>query len=192
MFKKVDSEYFYRLLHPRPVVLVAVKAQDGRVNFMACSWVTPVSEDPPLIALALSRESYTRDIILEVKEFTVNIPSLQLLEEVWISGTTSGREVDKVAKTGVELGRAENVSAPVIQGSIGYLECKLKEYHEVGECTLIVGEVIGAYARENTFERGTWRLEKTSPLLHLGSVYFTTANRYTVKPASLKKKKKRS
>jgi len=189
MFSQIDLEYFYRLLHPRPVVLVAVKDENGKVNFMSCSWITPVSEDPPLIALAISHESYTREVILKKKEFTVNIPSMQLLEEVWIAGTTSGKKVDKVKETGVEVEDARNISAPIILKSIGYLECRLKDYVEAGECTLIIAEVVAAYAKEGTFTRGIWKLEKTSPLLHVGSVYFTTANRYLVKPASLKKKR---
>ncbi len=43
----------YKLLHPKPVVLVCARGKEGRVNVMDCSWVTPMSDDPPLIAISL-------------------------------------------------------------------------------------------------------------------------------------------
>jgi len=49
----VDLGESYKLLHPRPVVLVCARGKDSRVNVISCPWVTPVSDDPPLIAISL-------------------------------------------------------------------------------------------------------------------------------------------
>ncbi|RLG51036.1 MAG: flavin reductase family protein, partial [Thermoproteota archaeon] len=63
------GDYFYRLLHPSLTVLLVSKSSE-KVNVMACSWCTPVSEDPPLIAVAVSKESLTNQLIRESREFT--------------------------------------------------------------------------------------------------------------------------
>lgn len=164
---------FSKLLHPRPVVLVCSISKEGKPNVMACSWVTPVSEEPPLVALALWRKGYTHGLIEEVKEFTVNVPPSSLLKQVWIAGTKSGRRVDKIALTGLKLAPAKKVKPPVVEDCIGHLECRLTSFTRVGECNLYVGEVVEAYAVENLFKEGVWS-EEAGVLLHSGGKVFTT------------------
>ena len=49
---KVDNEKFYKLLTPRPAVLVTTISPDGIPNAAPFSFVMPVSIEPPLIAFA--------------------------------------------------------------------------------------------------------------------------------------------
>ncbi|MCD6488355.1 MAG: flavin reductase [Desulfurococcales archaeon] len=51
----IDRENYY-VLHPRPVYLIVTRRKQGGYNVMAASWVMPVSEEPPLVALAISKE----------------------------------------------------------------------------------------------------------------------------------------
>lgn len=171
---KVDVKPdFFKLLHPRPVVLVCSISGEGRPNVMACSWITPVSEEPPLIALALWKRGYTHRLIEEVKEFTVNVPPSNLVKQVYLAGTKSGRKVDKVALTGLKLKPAKKVKPPVVEECVGHLECRLTSSMKAGECTLYVGEVVEAYAEENLFKGGVWS-EGANVLLHNGGDLFTT------------------
>ncbi len=164
-------EEFFKLLHPRPVVLIVAQSR-GKVNAMACSWCTPISEEPPTIGVVLARESYTRELILESREFTVNVPSRELLSAVWIAGTKSGRDVDKTKLMNVTLRPGKKVTTPIIEECIGHLECKVMSWYEIGECTLIVGEVLSAYADEDKLYRGNWDVRKAEVLLHLGGSVF--------------------
>jgi flavin reductase (DIM6/NTAB) family NADH-FMN oxidoreductase RutF len=170
---KKDVESFHFLLHPRPVVLVCSVDKDGRPNVMACSWITPISEEPPLIALSLWRRGYTRQLIEAVKEFTVNIPSADLVKAVWIAGTRSGRRTDKFAITGLKTQPSKKVSAPIIEQCIGHLECKLVDYVKAGECNVYIAEVVAAYADEELLVNNVWN-ERANVLLHAGGKYFTT------------------
>ncbi len=171
---KVDVRpHFFKLLHPRPVVLVCSVSREGKPNVMTCSWITPVSEEPPLIALALWRKGYTRILIEEVKEFTVNVPQSALVKHVWIAGTKSGKKVDKISLTGLKLMPAKKVKPPVVEDCIGHLECRLTSYMKVGECILYVGEVVEAYAEEGLFKGGIWS-EEANVLLHSGGDLFAT------------------
>ena len=88
---KVDvMEDFYKLLNPCMTVLVVSMSKNGRPNVMTCAWNMPVSEDPPMIALSLGKESYTGELIKKSGEFTVNIPDERLLKALWLCGARSG------------------------------------------------------------------------------------------------------
>jgi len=167
------KEDFFKVLHPKLTVLIAAYSKDKRPNVMACSWITPASEEPPLIAAFLARTSYTRQLILESKYFTVNVPTLDLLKAVWVAGTRSGRRGDKIKAMGVAVKPAKNVDAPIIDGCAAYLECKLNQAIEVGECTALIGEVVEAYANPQLFQAGAWSVERAKLLLHLGGALFT-------------------
>lgn len=171
MKKEVGT--FYYLLHPRPVALICSIDEKERSNFMACSWITPVSEEPPMISISLWKEGYTCQLIKQAREFTVNIPSASLVKEVWIAGSKSGRKVDKFKLTGLKAKPAKKVKPPIIEQCIGHLECKLVNSIEAGECIVFIGEVLAAYAEEELLAKEMWS-EKAEVLLHLGGRQFTT------------------
>jgi len=174
---KKDVESFYSLLHPRPVVLICSVDKDGKPNVMACSWIMPVSEEPPMIALSLWRRGYTHQLIEAAKEFTVNIPSADLVKAVWIAGTRSGRRTDKFAVSGLKTQPAKKVSVPIIEQCIGHLECKLVDYVKAGECNVYIAEVVAAYADEELLTNNVWS-DRANVLLHAGGKYFTTPQAY--------------
>ena len=166
------GDYFYRLLHPSLTVLLISKS-GSKVNVMACSWCMPVSEDPPLVAVAVSKDSLTNQLIRESGEFTISIPPSTMLAQVWKAGTVSGRKVDKIRELGLKLAPPKATSTPSIDGCLASLECKVANEVEAGECTLFIGEVKAAYADRRVFKRGLWDLSRAGLLLHLGSRQFT-------------------
>ncbi|MCX8187097.1 MAG: flavin reductase family protein [Nitrososphaeria archaeon] len=164
---------FYKLLHPCITVLVASVSRSGRPNVMACAWNMPVSEEPPMIAIAIGRESYTNELIKESGEFTVNILGQEYLEAIWICGTRSGRNIDKFRLANLTLEPARRVKPPIIKECAAYLECKLHNYVDSGECTIFIGEVLDAYASKEVFSKDGWNIEKIGLPLHLGGRLFT-------------------
>ncbi len=169
------GEGFYTLLHPRPVVLIVATDPEGKANAMACAWITPVSEEPPILAACLSEESYTRELILKTREFTVNIPTAQLLEAVRVAGTKSGRKVDKIPLMRVTLSPSKAVKPPIIAECVGHIECKTRESVVMGECTVFFADVVVAYADKELLARGLWRLDRAEVLLHVGGNRFAKA-----------------
>jgi len=167
------GEYFYFLLHPRPVVLVVTRTKDGRVNVMACSWNTPVSEEPPMVALSIAKDSFTHRVIAETREFTVNIPTDELAHQVIVAGYKSGKTTDKLKLMKVSLLPAKRVSPPIIGECVGHIECKLERSVDAGETTLFLARVVEAYANEGAFQKGSWKLERVKPLQHVKGKEFT-------------------
>jgi len=182
MGMKVDvMDDFYKLLHPCMTILVVSISRDGKPNVMTCAWNMPVSEDPPMIAVALGEESYTSQLIKESGEFTVNIPDERLLKAVWLCGTRSGRRADKFKLAGLTPAPAKKVKPPIISECAAHLECKLHDRVEAGECVVFIGEVLEAYCSKEVFEKGVWNVEKIGLPLHLGGRLFAVPTR-VIKP----------
>lgn len=172
MKTEVDLNESYKLLHPRPVVLICAKGKDGKVNVMSCSWITPASDDPPLITASLWKEGYTHKLIDETGEFTVNIPSAKLLEQVWFAGVKSGSKTDKIKLLNLNLTSSKMVEASGIEECLGTLECKVKERIEVGEQILYIAEVKRACAEKKFFRKDSWT-EEAELLLHCAGKTFS-------------------
>jgi flavin reductase (DIM6/NTAB) family NADH-FMN oxidoreductase RutF len=172
MKKGVELNESYKLLHPRPVVLICAKSKEGKVNVMSCSWITPVSDDPPLIAVSLWKEGYTHNLIDETGEFTVNIPSSKLLEQVWLAGTKSGDKVDKIKLLKLNTVASETIGAPIIEECLGALECKVENRIEVGEQILYIARTKRACVEKVFFKKDAWT-EDAEPLLHCAGKMFS-------------------
>ena len=167
------SDRYYLILHPRPAYII-VSGGDGKFNLMAASWVMPVSEEPPHIALALDRESYTYELINKYREFTVNVVSHEYADKVWYVGSRSGYDVDKVKSLGIKLNESKKIKVPWIDGALAYLEARVVRMYEVGEVDLVIASVESAYANENYFNRRFgWDLRKVNILMHLWGRGFT-------------------
>ncbi len=173
MLKEVKKD-IYHLLHPKLTFLLT--STDGkRENVMACAWATPASDEPPLVIVCVSRESLTAEFIKKTGEFVINIPNREMLDKIWICGRYSGRDVDKFEKAGLEKTHSRRVKAPTIEGSIGVVECILKNTIDAGECYAFLGEVVYASADQKLFRRGSW-IEDAEIPMHLSGktmVYFT-------------------
>jgi flavin reductase (DIM6/NTAB) family NADH-FMN oxidoreductase RutF len=172
--KKTIPSESYHLLHPKITFLLTSITKDGKPNVMTCAWATPVSDDPPIVIVCVSKEHYTTRLIKQTKEFVINIPARKLLKALWICGKISGRDTDKFKKVKLKITPAKKVKAPVISDCIGHIECKVWKIVEAGECYAIFGKVLSAYADDKYFQKGLWTQEAQIPL-HLGGsrmVYF--------------------
>ncbi|MDK6028818.1 flavin reductase family protein [Ignisphaera sp. 4213-co] len=137
--------------HPLVIVTAGDPEKPGRRGGMTAAWVSRVSWDPPLIAVAMSPKRYTYSLIKEFKAFAVNLVSKELENAAMnIFGNLSGREVDKFEKAGIKPLKAEKVVAPLIPSAPLILECKLVAEYPAGDHIIVVGEVVKAYKASNS------------------------------------------
>ncbi len=177
MLKEIRSD-IYHLMHPKMAFFLTSISKNGKPNVMTCAWATPVSEEPPIVVVCVSRESYTAELIKERGEFVINIPPKNLLKALWVCGKTSGRDTDKFKKARLKTFKAYRTSPPLIDGCIGYIECRLSKIIEAGECYAFFGDVLYAGADTEFLSRGLWKESAEVPL-HLGGsriVYFRTGD----------------
>jgi len=176
MKKNIKAD-IYHLLHPKIAFFltsISPPAAGRKPNVMICAWATPVSEEPPIVVVCVSKESYTAELIKKTKEFVINIPTKKLLKALWICGKTSGRDTDKFEKAKLKIATAKKVRTPIISDCIGHIECKLWKTVDVGECYAFFGKVLSAYADDRYFKKGLWSGKAEIPLHLAGSkmVYF--------------------
>jgi flavin reductase (DIM6/NTAB) family NADH-FMN oxidoreductase RutF len=74
-----------RLLGFNPVTLITTVGKEGVVNTAPHDWVSVVDYNPPQLVLSVNVKHDTYRNILEVGEFVVNIPSADLIREIWIT-----------------------------------------------------------------------------------------------------------
>ena len=157
---------FYRLLHPRPTVVLITLCPNGRVNLMPASWNMPISEEPPTIGVSIWRESYTYQCLNHNPEATINVPSHEQVNVVYALGSVSGRDVDKVSRFNIKLIPSEVVKAPTWVDAIAVYEAIVDKEVEVGESSLFVFRVLKVKVKEGLADKWGLNLLKTNILLH--------------------------
>ena len=151
------------LLFPTPSVLVGAMV-DGRANFMTAAWCGIASSKPPAISVAIRGERHTLKGIRANAEFSINVPSASMVEQVDFCGIYSGRKVDK--STVFDLFDGDLKHAPLVASCPVNLECRLRHTLDLGAHTLIVGEVIQTHVNENCLTDGKPDATKVDPLVY--------------------------
>ena len=110
----------------QPGILITAKVGE-KVNPMTIGWGTMGVEWGRPIFVAYVRESrYTRQMLDESGEFTVNIPIGQVDPKILsVCGTKSGRDLDKIQALGLHLEESEVIGTPGIRELPLTLECKV-------------------------------------------------------------------
>ncbi|HEY7915565.1 MAG TPA: flavin reductase family protein [Acidimicrobiales bacterium] len=118
-------------------VTVVAGMEDGRPVGFTCQSFVSLSIDPPFIAVAPARSSTSWPRIARAGKFCVNVLG-DHQEEVCRRFAVSGG--DKFE--GVGWHPAPVSGAPVIEGSLAWVDCSLELVHEAGDHELIIGKVL--------------------------------------------------
>ena len=170
---EIPLEFANRLLNPRHVVLVSCIDKVGKTNIITMAWSMPTSFTPPLVAISVAPGRYSHRLILETKEFVVNIPTMEIIKETLFCGRRSGKKYEKFKETKLTPLPAKKVKPPIIKECVAHLECKVKDSITTGDHTIFIGEVIIAYVNEGIFDK-KYSVEKIKPVYHIGDDNFVT------------------
>lgn len=125
-------------------VCVVTAPRDGEEPCgLTVNSIASVSLDPPLILICVDRAAASHDCIRDAGVFAVSI--LASDQERVSRRFASWDLSDKLR--GVAY-RAEATGAPVLEGALAWLDCRLWAEYPGGDHTIFVGEVLAADARE--------------------------------------------
>jgi flavin reductase (DIM6/NTAB) family NADH-FMN oxidoreductase RutF len=120
---------------PAPVAVVTVQLADEAAGLTVDSFGS-LSVEPPLVGVALRRHAALHELLRESGAFALSIlaSGQERLAQHFARG------VPPIAHwTGIETTPGE-LGAPLIEGALGWIECRLAFEHGVGDHTLFVGE----------------------------------------------------
>lgn len=137
-------------------ILLTTRSGD-RVNTMTIGWGTVGVQWGKPIFIAFVRESrYTRQLLEENGEFTVNVPLGEVEKNILaVCGTKSGTDTDKIAQLGLTLEAGETVSVPAIKQLPLTLECKVI-YQQDQEPSAIFPEYDARYYAKGSRNEGDY------------------------------------
>jgi flavin reductase (DIM6/NTAB) family NADH-FMN oxidoreductase RutF len=124
---------------PAGVAVLTVDVEGERIGLTVGSLVS-LSLEPPLVGVSISRQAAMHELLRRAGGFSLSL----------LAGDQEGvaqhfaRGVPPFAHwhgIGVREGAP---GAPLVEGALGWLECRLAGEHEAGDHTLFVGEVVAA------------------------------------------------
>jgi flavin reductase (DIM6/NTAB) family NADH-FMN oxidoreductase RutF len=144
MLKEIALPQAYRVT-PTGLYLIST-AYEGKRNVQFAFRSLGLTDEPPLIAIGIQADNFSRGIIQKSGEFVVNVCSEQQLFAVDKSRSLSGRDVeDKFVALGLETQPATRVKAPLVAGCHANVECKLEKELELPGLYLFVGRAVAAH-----------------------------------------------
>ncbi|NJE54367.1 flavin reductase family protein [Thermococcus sp. 21S9] len=169
----------YRLLYPMRTYLV-VAGRGDETNVMTADWVTVLSHEPTMIGVAISPKRFTWKLIKKYREFVVSVPSVEMLDDVWVAGTKHGP--GKLRETSFELVPSKSVETPSIGNALANLECRVVDERDYGDHTFFVGKVVGFSYSKEAFPAGKPNV-KAGFLAHLSWTDFVTFSSKIYRPS---------
>ncbi len=136
---------------------------EGRVNFMALDWLTRVNYNPPMLGICVNKMNASHSAILETGEFSINIPSVDMVEVTDYTGLVSGKRVDKSGLFEVFYGELK--AAPMIVRCPITMECKVIKNVELPTNRFFIAEIINIYSEEQFMTDGKPDVKKVNPFL---------------------------
>jgi flavin reductase (DIM6/NTAB) family NADH-FMN oxidoreductase RutF len=136
-------------------VTIVTTAHEGQVRGMTANSVTSVSLDPLSVLVCVNREAITHGILAAGSVFCVNILND---EQEQLSRGCAKPDTPEAALEGVPYHLGVS-GAPILDGALAYLDCKVSASLEFGTHTIFVGEAVDLGAAEGQpllFYRGKY------------------------------------
>jgi len=146
--EKIKINTPFRPVYPSPAGLIVAVDENGIPNVMTAGEIFNISlKDPCIVGIALRKATYTHSLIIQTKEFTVNLPTAAILQKIDQVGTISGRDgFNKFDAYGLTIVPSDSVAPPIIAECPVNLECKMLNVTEVGDHDLFLGQVMTMHA----------------------------------------------
>lgn len=152
----VDLDTFKGVMRRWPSgVTVLTSRADDAIHGMTVSAFSAVSAEPPLVLVCANRQSTTHEVIQAGGVFAVNILDASQQDISTRFAVVPGPDRFE----GVEWSEGAT-GAPLIDGALAQLECRVRSAHLEGTHTIYIGEVLA----------GTFRADG-EPLLYFDGAY---------------------
>ena len=167
--------------YPKVAVIVTASAS-GKDDAMTAAWHSSISLRPPLYGVAVTSKRFTYQLMAESREFAINFIPLEKASLAAAIGGTSGQQMNKFERFNIRKEKPLRTTAPILKDAYAAYECKLVDSKSYGDHLWIVGEIVAVHFLEEAFTPAqVLDLNKTKPLLYLGSDSYASVDKDSVK-----------
>jgi flavin reductase (DIM6/NTAB) family NADH-FMN oxidoreductase RutF len=167
---------------PRPIAWVSSLDADGIANLAPHSYFNAVSDTPPIVMFVSTHSSPLRtdkrkDTLRNVeatREFVVHIVSEDLLEAMNKTAASVPAEIDEFELAGLEKAASRQVKPPRVAAARIALECRLVQTLEMGDATVVFGEIVWAHIADEVWRDGRVDSALLRPMARLGGSLYAT------------------
>ncbi|MCW2830761.1 MAG: hypothetical protein JWP31_1453 [Aeromicrobium sp.] len=141
------TDFTMQGLKPIPAAITTIS--DGRSNgLMSLSLASGgIIPEAPRVTISITKYNFTHDLILSSGVFVAHVLSNaedaidESLDIFMTLGGTSGRDGDKLANLRTTT---DVTGAPILQGALGYVECRVVKSLDADENTIFLADVVAA------------------------------------------------
>ena len=158
----------FRPVYPTPTALITSVDAEGKPNIITLGEVFNLSiREPVWVGIAVRKATYSHELMSAQREYVVNLPTSDMMDQVLQCGSVSGRDgVDKFAEFGLTPVPAQQVQPPLIDECPVNLECKVVDIVETGDHDLLIGDVVVMHVDDSLLnENGDFVLEKVDTVV---------------------------
>lgn len=150
------------ILYPMPCSIVGATVH-GKPNYLTVAWFSMVNQKPPYLAIAIGKTRYTNSGIKDNKTFSINIPSMEMLDLTDYCGIVSGKKYNKAERFQTFYGPGK--TAPMIKECPYNIECALVQTVDLPSHDLFIGEISAVYSDDRYLTNGIPDMSKIDPLI---------------------------
>jgi flavin reductase (DIM6/NTAB) family NADH-FMN oxidoreductase RutF len=125
-------------------VTIVTTAHAGTVRGMTANSVCSVSLDPISVLVCVNREAITYGILEAGRVFCVNV---RTEEQQALSGACARPDTPEAELKGVPY-RLGETGAPILEGALAYLDCRVSASMDFGTHRIYIGETVDIGSRD--------------------------------------------
>ena len=173
---------------PRPIALASTVDKNGNVNLSPFSFFNVFSANPPILIFSPARRAkdnttkHTYENIKEVKEVVINIVNFAMVEQMSLSSTEYGKEINEFIKSGFTQIASQKITPPRVAEAPISFECIVDNVIELGTeggaGNLIISRVVNIHIRdEYKGNDGKLDTEKLDLVARMGGNWYCRAGK---------------
>lgn len=157
------------LVVPRPIGWVSTRSVDGVDNLAPHSFYQLVSTNPPIVMISTMGEKDTARNIKETGEFVVCGSTVELIEQVNMTGIDFEAGVSEFDIAGLTREPSDVVAPFRVAESPYALECRCTDMFAMGNGIVIFGEVVMIAVDERVMDGRAVSMDALNPVARLGA-----------------------
>ncbi|CAM4298489.1 flavin reductase family protein [Zobellia roscoffensis] len=179
--------YLLGAVGPRPIAFASTVDEKGNPNLSPFSFFNVFSANPPVLIFSPARRvrdnttKHTLQNVLLTMEVVINIVNYDMVQQMSLSSTEYGKEVNEFEKSGLTMLPSDIVKPFRVAESPVQFECKVTKVEalgrEGGAGNLIFAEVVKVHVDPDVLdENGVIDQHKIDQVARMGGNWYSRAN----------------